>query len=79
MRRLPLRLRIILALVLLAAGTSAAVSGLTTYYLSQTPQISTNPELSSALEVGLQLGKRDYDTQNRGSSTSGTDGRAIPE
>ena len=63
MRRLPLRLRIILALVLLAAGTSAAVSGLTTYYLSQTPQISTNPELSSALEVGLQLGKRDYDTR----------------
>ena len=60
MRRLSLRLRIISALVLLAAGTSAAVSGLTTYFLSRTPQVSTNPELGRALQNALDLAKRDY-------------------
>ena len=60
MRQLPLRLRIILALVLLGAGTSLAVSGLTTYFLSQTPQVSTNPVLGSALQEALDLAKRDY-------------------
>lgn len=63
MRRLPLRLRIILALVLLAGGTSVAVSGLTTYFLRQTPQVSTNPELGSALQDALDLAKRDYDAR----------------
>ncbi len=63
MRRFPLRLRIILALVLLAAGTSAAVSGLTTYFLQRTPQVSTNPELGGALQDALSLAKRDYDAR----------------
>lgn len=56
-----LRGRIILALVLLAGGTATAVSGLTAYFLQQTPQLSTNPEMGRALQDALELAKRDYD------------------
>ena len=60
---LSLRARIIAALVILALGTTVAVALITTHFLQQSPQVSTSPEMQSALQTALQLAKRDYEAR----------------
>lgn len=61
MKRLPLRARIILALVFLALGTTLAVALVTANFLQRTPQVSTSPQMLDALQNALEIAKRDYE------------------
>jgi nitrogen fixation/metabolism regulation signal transduction histidine kinase len=63
MKHLPLRARIILALIVLALGTTVAVALVTANFLKRTPQISTSPEMRDALATALQLAKQDYESR----------------
>lgn len=63
MKRLPLRVRIILALVVLALGTTLAVALVTANFLRRTPQVSTSPEMRVALENAVDLAKSDYEAR----------------
>ena len=63
MKHLPLRARIIVALVALALGTTIAVALVTANFLNQTPQVSTSPEMRAALQNALELAKKDYETR----------------
>ncbi len=63
MNHLPLRARIILALIVLALGTTVAVALVTANFLKRTPQISTSPEMRDALATALQLAKQDYESR----------------
>lgn len=63
MKHLPLRARIIVALVILALGTTIAVALVTANFLNQTPQVSTSPEMRAALQNALELAKKDYETR----------------
>jgi nitrogen fixation/metabolism regulation signal transduction histidine kinase len=65
MKHLPLRARIILGLIILALGATLAVGLVTANFLSQTPQISTSPEMHAALQDALELAKRDYETRKQ--------------
>jgi nitrogen fixation/metabolism regulation signal transduction histidine kinase len=62
-KHLPLRARIILALVVLALGTTIAVALVTANFLKQTPQVSTSPEMRAALQNALEVAKRDYESR----------------
>ncbi len=63
MKHLPLRARIILALIILALGATIAVGLVTANFLKQTPQISTSPEMRGALQSSLVVAKRDYESR----------------
>ena len=63
MRPLPLRARIILALVILALGATLAVAVVTARFLEDTPQVSTSPEMLNALQNSLEVAKRDYEAR----------------
>jgi len=47
----------------LALGTTVAVALITANFLQQSPQVSTSPEMQSALQTALELAKRDYEAR----------------
>jgi len=65
MRAIPLRWRIISALIGLALGTTLALSMLARYFLDLSLQTSVNVEMGSALTGALSLAKENYDTKKR--------------
>lgn len=65
MKSLPLRWRIIAALIGLALGTTLALTLLARYFLALSLQTSVNVEMGSALTSALALAKENYDSKKR--------------
>ncbi len=65
MKALPLRWRIIAALIGLALGTTLALTLLARYFLALSLQTSVNVEMGSALTSALALAKENYDSKKR--------------
>ncbi len=67
MRAIPLRWRIITALIGLALGTTLSLSVLARYFLDLSLQLQTsvNVEMGSAFTGALSLAKENYDTKKR--------------
>jgi nitrogen fixation/metabolism regulation signal transduction histidine kinase len=61
MKHLSLRARIIIALIVVALGTTLAGAFVTANFLRRTPQVTTSPEMHGALQDALELAKRDYE------------------
>ncbi len=61
MKPIPLRWRIILALIILALGTTLALSLVTQHFLDRSRWVSVNPEMGQALNDALSLAKEGYD------------------
>ena len=62
---LPLRWRIIAALIGLAVATTLALSFLARYYLDQSLKISVNLEMGRTLTSALSLAKENYDARKK--------------
>ncbi len=65
MRAIPLRWRIIAALIGLALGTTLALTLLARHFLALSLQTSVNVEMGSALTSALALAKENYDAKKR--------------
>lgn len=65
MKALPLRWRIIVALIGLALGTTLALTLLARYFVALSLQTSVNVEMGSALTSALALAKENYDSKKR--------------
>ena len=67
MKALPLRWRIIVALIGLALGTTLALTLLARHFLALSLQLQTsvNVEMGSAMTSALALGKENYDSKKR--------------
>ncbi len=65
MKALPLRWRIIVALIGLALGTTLALTLLARHFLALSLQTSVNVEMGSALTSALALAKENYDAKKR--------------
>ena len=71
MTPLPLRWRVIIALIALVLGTSLAFSYLTEYFLNQGILFRTNVEMAQALNDALTLAKENYDARKRRMNEAG--------
>ena len=65
MRSIPLRWRIIAALIGLALGTTLILALLARHFLALSLQTNVNVEMGSALTSALSLAKENYDTKKR--------------
>ena len=65
MKALPLRWRIIVALIGLALGTTLALTLLARHFVALSLQMSVNVEMGSALTSALALAKENYDAKKR--------------
>jgi nitrogen fixation/metabolism regulation signal transduction histidine kinase len=65
MRHLSLRARILIALIVVALGTTLAGAFATANFLKRTPQVTTSPEMHGALQDALELAKRDYEIRKQ--------------
>ncbi len=65
MRAIPLRWRIIAALIGLALGTTLILALLARYFVAQSLQTNVNVEMGSALTSALSLAKENYNAKKR--------------
>ena len=78
MNSLPLRWRIISALIALSLGTSLALSLLARRFLDQSLQFSVNVEMGQALTDALALAKQNYDQRKVTMSAAGRQLEGVP-